>query len=64
VTTAADPQPLLRANEVARRLNVCVETVYRLSAAGRLPAIRLKPTGPLRFEPAAVEALIENGRRA
>ena len=60
--SAANAEALLRTNEVARRLSVSVETVYRLAQSGRLSAIRLKPTGPLRFRHEDVEALIEQGR--
>ena len=36
------PPDLLTAKEVARRLSICVRTLYRLVRAGRVPA-------PLRF---------------
>lgn len=64
VRTEPKPEPLLSARETARRLGVHVDTVYRLRAAGRLPAVRLHPSGPLRFEPEQVAALVARGREA
>lgn len=63
-STVAHPAPLLSARETAHRLGVSVASVYRLRAAGRLPAVRLHPSGPLRFEPEQVAALVDRGREA
>ncbi len=63
-STEPQPAPLLSVRETARRLAVSVDTIYRLRAAGKLPAVRLHPSGPLRFEPEVVDALISRGREA
>jgi excisionase family DNA binding protein len=39
---------LLTVSEIARYLNVTADSVYRWIDAGRLPAVRLSPAGPLR----------------
>jgi len=49
----SDPPVLLGAGEVARRLNVTKQTIYRLTREGDLPAIKLG-TGSgstLRYDP-------------
>jgi excisionase family DNA binding protein len=33
----AEPEKLLSAKKLARRLNVCLRTVYRMTARGELP---------------------------
>lgn len=54
---------LLTAEQVAARLAVSPDTVWRLARSGRLP--RVDVTGRLyRFDPAVVEAYIAAGRRA
>lgn len=47
-------RPLLTAREVAARLHVSTDTVYRLAAAGKLASVRLSEDGPIRFDPADV----------
>ena len=56
---------LLRPAEVCARLQVSRAWVYRAAADGRIPSLRLGgPEGPLRFEPAALEAWLERCRAA
>jgi excisionase family DNA binding protein len=52
---------LLTVRDVAALCAVSRMTVYRLIRAGRLPAVRLTPTGQLRFRRRDVEALIARG---
>ena len=55
--------PLLRAEDVARLLNVKISTVYDAVTRGRLPAVRLwqgRRRGLLRFRREDVEALIRD----
>jgi excisionase family DNA binding protein len=60
-----DGGELLRPAEVCARLKVSRAWVYRAAADGRLPSLRLGgPDGPLRFEPAALDAWIERCRAA
>src|SRR3954451_158250 len=68
-----DPDvPLLKPNEVARRLGVSRSWVYEASRAGRIPCVRLGgPDGPVRFVPEDVGRWLEqaglgwaSGRRA
>lgn len=50
-------EPMIDAREVARRLGVSVDVVYRETAAGRLPAVRIGGThGVIRYSWAKVEA--------
>ena len=53
---------LLTARECADHLGVSIWTVRRLVAVGRLRAVRLTTTAPLRFDPSDVLAAIEAGR--
>lgn len=57
-TTATDSRPLLSSRAAAARLGISVWTLYRLVDGGRLAAVRLTETGPLRFQPEAIENLI------
>ena len=66
--TAADlyalrggPEALLTAAQVAQRLRVCTETVYRLCKRGVLPHLRILDT--LRVRPADLAAFISVQRR-
>ena len=56
---------LLTVTEVARLLRQSRSSVYRHTRTGTLPALRVGETGPLRFEPEAVERLLRpvHGRR-
>jgi excisionase family DNA binding protein len=51
--TQDPPDVLLGAGEVARRLNVTRQTVYRLTREGELPAIKLGTSAgsTLRYDP-------------
>ncbi len=49
---------LLTPAQVASRLGVSRVTIYRRVWDGSLPALRVGETGPLRFEPEAVERLL------
>lgn len=49
---------LLKAQDVADRLNTSAETVRRWVREKRLPAVIL-PSGAMRFRPEDVEALIQ-----
>ncbi len=49
---------LLTPAQVANRLGVSRVTIYRRVWDGSLPALRVGETGPLRFEPEAVERLL------
>ena len=51
--------------EVARLLRQSRSSIYRHTRTGTLPALRVGATGPLRFEPEAVERLLRpvGGRR-
>jgi len=55
-------EPLLRINDVCRRLAVSRQTVYRLVAAGDLAATRVGTR--LRFDPADVRRYVERNREA
>jgi excisionase family DNA binding protein len=60
----SETSELLTAEDVCRRLNISRPTLYRRVEDGSLRAFRLGATGPLRFEPEAVEALLRPaGRR-
>jgi excisionase family DNA binding protein len=50
---------LLRTREVCTILALSRRSIYALVEAGRLPAIRLTPGGPLRFPENAVEKLTQ-----
>lgn len=50
-------EPLLTAEDVAKRLNVHTETVRRWTRDGKLPAVRL-PNRAVRFRSEDVEALL------
>ena len=62
---AAPPKRLLTVAEVARVLRCSATSVYRRVWDGQLEARRVGETGPLRFEPEAVERLLRpvDGRR-
>ena len=53
---------LLTVTEVARLLRQSRSSVYRHTRTGTLPALRVGETGPLRFEPEAVERLLRPAR--
>ena len=50
---------LLTVAEVARDLRVSRHSVYRRVHDGTLPALRIGRSGPLRFEPAAVQRVLK-----
>ena len=52
------PSTLLTVPEVARALRCSPASVYRRVSDGQLEARRVGETGPLRFEPEAVERLL------
>jgi excisionase family DNA binding protein len=58
----ATPPSLLSVVDVARRLRVSRHTIYRRVEDGSLPAFRVGESGPLRFEPSAVDALLRPAR--
>ncbi len=49
---------LLTPREVAVRLRVCTETIYRKIASGQLEAYRLGELGPLRISEEALDLLL------
>ena len=56
--TQDPPDVLLGAGEVARRLNVTRQTVYRLTREGELPAVKLGPpqsSSSLRYDPLEID---------
>ena len=59
------PSKLLTVPEVARVLRCSPASVYRRVSDGQLEARRIGESGPLRFEPEAVERLLRpvDGRR-
>jgi excisionase family DNA binding protein len=61
------PEPLLKPEDVRKRLNVGLSTVYRLAAQGTLPAVKIPGTALVRFNAERVEALLRQwgtaGRR-
>ena len=59
------PSKLLTVPEVARVLWCSPASVYRRVSDGQLEARRIGESGPLRFEPEAVERLLRpvDGRR-
>jgi excisionase family DNA binding protein len=60
---ALDDDGLLRPAEVVRILKVSKTWLYDAAKKGRIPSLRLGgPDGPLRFERAAIEALIRQSR--
>ena len=52
-------EPLLRARDVAERLDVSVETVLRWHRGGKLPGGRRLSSSILRFDAQEIEAWIE-----
>jgi excisionase family DNA binding protein len=57
MTTTATRSRLLRVPEVADRLRVSRQTIYRAVASGRLPAVQLGGPGtPLRIDEHELEA--------
>ena len=54
VTDGKDIKTMLTTNEVARLLNVHINTVRRWSNNGALPGYRVGPRGDRRFERATV----------
>jgi excisionase family DNA binding protein len=57
MTTAATPSRLLTIPEVAERLRVSRQTIYRAVASGRLPAVQLGGPGtPLRIDEAEFQS--------
>lgn len=70
MTSSGDIKPMLTANEVARLLNVHINTVRRWSNQGLLPTYRIGCRGDRRFEREDVikfllgqSRLIESGRK-
>ncbi len=59
-TTTAAPLPLLTACDVAARLQINTQAVYRLAREGKLPAIKLS-TRTLRWTEDAVSAFVAGG---
>jgi excisionase family DNA binding protein len=59
VTTAT--HPMLKVADVAERLNVSPNTVYRLADTGRIPACTIGTQ--LRFDPTDFEAWLLNQRQ-
>ena len=59
--TRAPNRPLIRTREVCKRLDICRTTLGRLVRLGRIRPIRLGPRC-VRYEPAAVEALIDGSK--
>ncbi len=55
------PQPLITSREVCARLDICRSTLDRLVRQGRIRPVRLGPRC-VRYEPAAVDALISRSR--
>jgi excisionase family DNA binding protein len=62
--TTTSPAPLLTVPEVARRLGLHRDTVYRKIDRGEIPAIRIGPddVGPLRVREEEFEAWLEARR--
>ena len=54
---------LVRASWVAERLGLGLSTVYKMAAAGEIPAVRLGPRR-VRFDPEKVELWLRNGMGA
>ena len=61
-TTAPDPRPLMHLPDVAARLGVNPRYIRRLVAERRIPFIKLGHL--LRFDPAEVEAWLDQARRS
>jgi excisionase family DNA binding protein len=57
-----DESKLIPARQAAAMLGVSVDTVRRAVQDGRLPAVRLRERGWLRFRRADLEELISGGR--
>lgn len=54
----------LKTVQLCETLQTSRWSIYRAVKAGRLKGVRLSPTGPLRFDQAAVEAALgRQGRR-
>ena len=64
MAASSPTEQLLTSRELARRLNMSTDSIYRLVASGKLVAIRLHEHGPLRFRAEDVEAMLSNGTRA
>jgi excisionase family DNA binding protein len=62
VMVTAGEHPMLKVSEVAGRLNVSANTVYRLADTGRIPVVRIG--GQLRFDPVDLEAWLLAQREA
>jgi predicted DNA-binding transcriptional regulator AlpA len=63
MTDVMDHDELLRPAEVLRILKVSKTWLYDAAKNGRIPCVRLGgPDGPLRFERAAIQALIRQSR--
>ena len=57
----AEEEPLWNASQVAKYLGVCRSWVYRETATGRLPCVRL--LGLVRYDPLDIRALKERGKQ-
>lgn len=54
-----DIEPLLERSEAARRLSISERLLWRLTAKGAIPVIRLG--GAVRYSPRVIAAIIEKG---
>lgn len=54
----------MKPREVAERLAVSRDTVYRLIASGELPSVQIGPRAALRVEATALAEYIESRRRS
>ena len=57
----ATREPLWTAADVARFLNASQSYVYKAAEAGKLPCVRIG--GMLRFDPRAIQALVDGRNR-
>ncbi len=57
------PEPLLKPEEVRALLKVGLSTVYRLSASGILPTVKIPGTSLVRFKAERVEELLRQWER-
>jgi excisionase family DNA binding protein len=62
--TQADERPLWSVPDVARRLGVSRDSIYRRIASGELEAYTVGETGQLRIPPRAVDELLKPTRQA
>ena len=55
------PTPMLKVTDVAERLNVSPNTLYRMADRGDIPVVRI--AGSLRFDPHDLEAWLLTRRQ-